>query len=66
VCEIFLIAIEKRLKELSDKCEELKEVLVQLDFLKHCIKRYDDEEKELLRRMVERLTESLKRLQYHN
>ncbi len=66
ICETFLKAIEKRLKELKGSCEGIEEILVLLDFLKHCLKMQEDEEKELLKKMVEQLTKALKRSWYPN
>ena len=59
ICETFVKAIEERLKKLKGSCEGVEEVLILLDFLKHCIKRKEDEEKQLLQRMVQQLTKSL-------
>ena len=66
ICETFVKAIEERLKKLKGSCEGVEEVLILLDFLKHCLKRKEDEEKELLKRMVEQLTKTIKRTWYPN
>lgn len=66
ICETFVKAIEERLKKLKGSCEGVEEALILLDFLKHCLKRKEDEEKELLKRMVEQLTKTIKRTWYPN
>ncbi len=66
ICETFLKAIENKLKELKGSCEGIDEILVLLDFLKHCLRIQEDEEKELLKRMAEQLTKALKRTWYPN